>query len=137
MPLGLILSLSVTAVTLVISMAFKIAGKLRLTLPLAYFLIAAVSTFFTDWTDKNEQLVLMGLYVLIGLVVLSWIYSIVKKIRNRASGTQYERNLEQFAAFQIQRAREMGIPLTNIRFDEDGYLLHPETGKPILEVVDE
>ena len=81
MPLGSLfytVSISASVLLLILSLLFKVAGKLRLTLPLLYMVAAVISTFFTDWTSKNEQLVLLGLYVLIGLVFISWIVSLVK-----------------------------------------------------------
>ena len=74
-----ILSISFSVIIFIFSLIFKVAGKLRLTLPLVYFLAATISTFYTDWTTKNEPKVLLGLYILIGLVAISWIYSLIKK----------------------------------------------------------
>ena len=122
-----ILSLSVTVGLLVLSLIFKVAGKLRLSLPIAYLLIASLSTFFTDWTSKNENLVFIGLYILIGLVVLSWIVSLVKTIKQR----KCDRAMEDDIAWQIRRAREMGIPLDTVRFDENNNLIDPRTGEPV------
>jgi len=128
MPIAAILSLCVTAGLLILSFIFRVAGKLRLGIPLIYLLAAVVSTFFTRWTTEHEPLVLMGLYILIGLTVLSWIVSLIKTLRRRKN----EKHLESDAEWQIKRAREMGISLTSIRFDENGSLLHPETGEPIV-----
>ena len=136
MEILVVLSIGITILSIVLSLAFKVAGKLRLGLPLLYFVVAAVSTFFTRWTSEHEQLVLWGLYILIGLVILSWVVTIVKKIKGVTGGRKTDRNLEDFTMLQINRAREMGIPLDNVRFDEDGMLLHPETGKPILGLMD-
>lgn len=127
MTAALILSLSVSALLFLFSLIFKVAGKMRLTLPLIYFIAASISTFFTDWTGKHETLVLIGLYVLIGLVVLSWIYSLIKKIQQK----RHEHFTEDDIAWQIRRAREMGIPLDNITFDSDNNLIDPRTGKPV------
>ena len=128
MLIAAILSLSVTAGLLILSFIFKVAGKLRLGIPLFYLLAAVVSTFFTRWTTEHEPLVLLGLYILVGLTVLSWIFSLIKALRRKKN----EEYLESDAEWQIKRAREMGISLTSIRFDENGSLLHPETGEPIV-----
>lgn len=122
-----VLTLSVTVGLIVLSLAFKVAGKLRLTLPLLYFVVAVISTFFTDWTSKNEQLVLFGLYILIGLVVLSWIFSLIKVIRQKRQN-RYD---EDFISWQIQKAREMGVPLNGVTFDDNQNLIDPRTGKPV------
>ena len=109
---------------------FKVSGKLRLTIPLIYFLTAAVSTLFTDWTSKNEPLVFAGLYVLLALVALSWIVSLVRTIR----GKRYARAFEEDVAWQIQRARELGIPLENILVLEDGTIVDADTRQPVIPV---
>lgn len=128
MELVLILSLCSTILMMILSLIFKVAGKLRLTLPVLYFLAAVVSTFFTDWTSEHEQLVLLGLYILIGLVVLSWIVSLVKTIRRRKS----EKRFEEDVAWQINRARELGIPVDSVLIDDDGTVLDSKTGQPLI-----
>ena len=80
------ISLIITVSLIVLSLAFQIAGKLRLTLPLLYFLIAVVSTFFTDWTSKNEKLVFAGFFVLCGLVMISWMVTLIKAITRKVRG---------------------------------------------------
>lgn len=111
-----------------LSLIFKVGGKLRLTLPIAYLLIAVISTFFTDWTTKNEQYILYGLYILIGLVTLSWIWSLVKKLRSK----KQEHYTESDAAWQIRQAQEMSVPLDNVTFDKNGSLIDPRTGQPVV-----
>ena len=104
--------------------------KTRL-LPLAIYLFAIwVSTFFTDWTLQNKRLVLTGLYILIGVIVLSWIWSLVKKIRVK----RQERFLESDAEWQIRRALDIGVlsPNDTVQFDKQGNLLNPKTGEPII-----
>lgn len=122
-----ILSISFSVIIFIFSLIFKVAGKLRLTLPLIYFLAATISTFYTDWTTKNESKVLLGLYILIGLVALSWMYSLIKKIKSKRSNC-FE---DDFISWQIQRARELGVPLNSITFDEKNNLIDPRTGKPV------
>lgn len=61
MPLGLMLSLSVTLILLVLSFLFKVAGKLRLTLPLIYFLL--VSSILNKWAASHESLAFAILYI--------------------------------------------------------------------------
>ena len=122
-----ILSISFSVIIFTFSLIFKVAGKLRLTLPLIYFLAATISTFYTDWTTKNESKVLLGLYILRGLVALSWMYSLIKKIKSKRSN-RFE---DDFISWQIQRARELGVPLNSITFDEKNNLIDPRTGKPV------
>lgn len=128
MIIAAILSLCLTVGMLLLSLAFKVAGKLRLGIPLLYVIAAAVSTFFTQWTTDHETLVFIGLYIIIGLTVISWIVSLVRAIQRK----QNEKYFEEDVAWQIRRAREMGIPLDKVKFNEQGALLDPRTGKPVI-----
>lgn len=128
MLIAAILSLSMTVGMFILSLIFKVAGKLRLGIPLFYIVAAVISTFFTQWTTDHETLVFIGLYILIGLTVLSWIVSLIKAIQRKRN----EKYFEDDIAWQIQRAREMGIPLDKIKFNDHGDLLDPRTGEPVV-----
>lgn len=128
MPLFALLSLGATALLLFLSIALKITGKLRLTLPFIYLVVAVVSTFFTDWTTKNEQLVLYGLYFLIAISILSWI----KSIKDYISDKRYAKAVEDDVSWQIQQAKERGIPLEDVYVDSQGTLRYSENDKPII-----
>lgn len=127
MLIAIILSFSISIALWVLSIVFKIAGKARLSLPLLYILAASISTLFTDWTTQHEQLVWIGLYILLGLVVFSWIISLVNGIRQRRK----DRFIEEDISWQIQQARKMGVPLDSIVFDENNSLIDPRTGNPV------
>lgn len=127
MPTAIFLCFAISAGLFILSLIFKVAGKTRLTLPLLYFLAAVVSTFFTDWTTRNEKWVLLGLYVLIGLVVISWIVSFIKVLKQKRRN-YYE---EDFIGWQIRKAREMGVPLDRVTFDDNNNLIDPRTGNPV------
>lgn len=73
------ISLIITVFVQVFYLIFKIAQKCKLTLPLVYLLIATISTFFSRWVPEHESLVLTGLYILIGMTVLRWIYALFTK----------------------------------------------------------
>jgi len=132
--LALIGWIGIAILMLILSLAFKVAGKLRLTIPLAYLLIVSFGggIFFPEWVDENEPLLLLGLYILIALVVISWIYSLVKAIRERRAEKRYNEAFKEDVAWQIQRARELGIKVGAIRIQEDGTVVHADTGEPIL-----
>ena len=119
----LIISLGV----FVLSVVFKIAAKLRLTIPALYILAVGVSTVFTDWVGQHEQLILFGLYAQLGVVALSWVVTAVKAIRDRNQGNCEEDDI----AWQIRRARELGVPLDSVRFDNSNNLIDPRTGMPV------
>ena len=121
------IKLIVTLGVFLLSAVFQIAAKLRLTIPVLYILAAGVSTMFTDWVGQHEELILFGLYAQLAVVALSWVVTAVKAIR--------ERNLksceEDDIAWQIRRARELGVPLDSVRFDSSNNLIDPRTGMPV------
>ncbi|CDW99925.1 hypothetical protein [Desulfitobacterium hafniense] len=126
MPFAAIISLCLTAGLLILSFIFKVAGKIRLTIPIICFLL--FSTVLNKWAGEHETLAFIILFSLLGLTVLSWIVSLIKAIRRKRD----EKYLEDDAAWQIRRAREMGVPLDKIQFNENGDLLDPRTGEPVV-----
>lgn len=126
MAIGAIISLWLTVGMFILSIVFKVAGKLRLTIPVLCFLL--FSTVLNKWAEQNKILSSIILFSLLGLTVLSWIVSLIKVIRRKRD----EKYLEDDVAWQIRRAREMGVLLDRIQFNEQGDLLDPRTGKPIV-----
>ena len=114
MPITVMISLVVTVALFLISLLFRIAAKLNLTLPLLYFL--AVSTILNPWAASHEKLAFAILYLLTAFSVLSWITALRRKWQER----QYYKALEEDMAFQINRARQRGIPLDSVHFDSQG-----------------
>lgn len=121
------IKLIVTLGVFLLSAVFQLAAKLRLTIPALYILAAGISTIFTDWVGQHEELILFGLYIQLAVVALSWVVTAAKAIR--------ERNQEGFEeddiAWQLRRARELGVPLDSIRFDSSNNLIDPRTGMPV------
>ena len=134
MGLAAVIYIGITIFTLVLSFAFKVAGKLRLSIPLIYFLVVGFFPPANKWAGENETLAFIVLYALIGLVVLSWIYSLVKTVRQKHRERQYDKALESDVFWQIDRARELGIEVDRITVRDDGTVLHSETGEPILPI---
>ena len=66
---------------------FKLLIKLRLIFPLVY--IALVSTVFVQWTEANQALSMTILYILLGLVALSWLITLWLKIYEKRQYKQY------------------------------------------------
>ncbi|SFH31285.1 hypothetical protein SAMN05660649_04695 [Desulfotomaculum arcticum] len=121
-----LISLCLTVGLLILSFIFKAAGKLRLTIPLLCFLL--FSTVLNKWAVEHETLAHIILFSLLGLTVLSWIASLIKAIRRKRD----EKYFEDDVAWQIRRAREMGVPLDKIQFNAQGDLLDPRTGEPVV-----
>ena len=128
MPLFAVLLLGTTVLLMFISLAMKIAGKLRLTLPFIYLLVAVISTFFTRWTTENEQLVLCGLYATIAISILSWL----KSLKDFISDRRYAKAVEDDVSWQIQQARERGISLDDVYVDSQGTLRYKENNEPMI-----
>ncbi len=126
MPIVAMISLCITLGLFLFSLIFKVAGKLRLTLPIICFLLFA--TVLNKWASEHEALSFIILFSLLGLTVLSWIVSLIKKIRSKRD----EKYFEDDVAWQLRRAREMGVPLDKVQFNEQGDLLDPRTGKPVV-----
>ena len=110
-----------------LSLILRIAAKLRLTIPMLYLLGVGISTVFTDWANQHEQHVLLGLYAQLFLVALSWIVTAVNALRSRMDSDWEEDDI----AWQLRRARELGVPLDSIRFDSSNNLIDPRTGMPV------
>ncbi|KGP76025.1 hypothetical protein JT05_07215 [Desulfosporosinus sp. Tol-M] len=121
-----LISLCLTVGLLILSFIFKAAGKLRLTIPVLCFLL--FSTVLNKWAVEHETLAYIILFSLLGLTVLSWIVSLIKAIRRKRD----EKFFEDDVAWQIRRAREMGVPLDKVQFNEQGDLLDPRTGDPVV-----
>ena len=121
----LLLSLCISIGLAVLSLILKVAGKLRLTIPVLHLLIVSFSTPFNGWVSQHEKLVMAGFYFLLAAVILSWIVTLVRTIRHR-------RFMEEDMIWQIHRAREQGVPMDGITFDENGSLIDPRTGEPVI-----
>lgn len=126
MPIAAVISLCIRAGSFILSFIFKLASKFRLTIPLLCLLLFC--TVLNKWARENEKLAFIILFSLLGLTVISWIVSLIKAIRRRRD----EKYLEDDVSWQIQRAREMGVPLDKIQFNEHGDLLDPRTGQPVV-----
>jgi pilus assembly protein TadC len=126
MPIAALISLCLTVGLFILSLIFRVAGKLRLMVPILCFLLFA--TVSNKWAGEHETLAFIILFSLLGLTVLSWVVSLVKAIRCKRD----EKYFDDDVAWQIRRAREMGLPLDKVQFNEQGDLLDPRTGKPVV-----
>lgn len=111
---ALFLSLTISIVFLLLSLIFRLAGKLRLTLPLFYFLLTA--TLLNKWASSHETLAFAILYILIAFSVISWLISLKKAIQDRG----YYKAIEEDMNWQIAKARANGISLDSVYFDSTG-----------------
>lgn len=77
----LYIPLFILLLMVLLNVIFRIASFTRLTIPVLYAVIIPV--FFPDWLHENETLVTVIWFALIGLVILSWIVTVRRKIRSR------------------------------------------------------
>ena len=89
MPITVMILLVVTVALFLISLLFRIAARLNLTLPLLYFL--AVSTILNPWAASHEKLAFAILYLLTAFSVLSWISALRRKLAGTSILQSYER----------------------------------------------
>lgn len=115
------ISLILTAVLIILSFAFKIAGKLRLGIPLVYFLL--VSTVLNKWAAAHEPLALGILFALIIICVISWLFSLKNFIQEK----RYYKAMKDDMSWQIERARNKGVPLDSVYFDSHGNMRYQDT----------
>ena len=85
-------SIFIFLLMLLLNTIFKIASFLRLGIPLLYALF--VSILFPDFVQEQEMLATAIFFALIGLVVLSWVTTIRKKIRCRQERKQEQYNTD-------------------------------------------
>lgn len=126
MPYAAMISIGLLLVLMILSFLFKIAGKLRLTLPLLYFLL--VATFLNKWAAAHEPLAFAILYGLIALSILSWLFSLKRALQER----RYYKAMEDDVSWQIARARERGISMEDVYFDNHGDMRYKDTNKPVV-----
>ena len=104
--------LIVYIVMMILSLALKIAGKLRLGIPLLYIIL--VCTVLREWADENQTLAIAVFGALMLMVVVSWVLTIIKWVRNLFGGGREEKNMREVLLSQIQQAQANGIPAHNI-----------------------
>ena len=121
MPYTVFISLDISAVLLFLSLIFRLAGKLRLALPLLYFLLTA--TVLNPWAAAHETLAFTILYGLLALSIISWLFSLRNSICNR----RYYKALEKDMSWQVKRARNKGIAMDTVYFDSTGNMRYKDT----------
>ena len=95
-------------VMIFISIVFRLAAVFRLTIPLVYALI--VPTVFHEWYYANQTLANVIWYVLLAAVVLSWVVSLVRKIRGILLQRRENKLLELIMINRIREAQMYGKP---------------------------
>jgi len=121
-----VLSFSITFGIMALSILFKIAGKIHLTLPLLYLLLAA--TVLNKWASSHEVLAFIILFTLVGLSVFKWIRS----LRKNQNEKKYYAAVNKDILWQTERARQLGIPLDSVHFDSKGNMRYNMNNKLVI-----
>lgn len=104
---------------------FKIVSTLRLWPLLLYSLIAAGSLIFTNWVKVNFKWVMIGFFVVLGLIILGWIITI---FTHRAD--------KNMVVNQLCIADQLGIPKSQIVI-KDNVFYDTVTRKPIFDATND
>ena len=86
---------------LFLSILFRLAAVFRLSIPLLYALV--VPTLFSGWYYSHYTLANVIWYILLAVTLLSWVYSLGRKISALVERRRYEKAKEEIL---IQRVRE-------------------------------
>ena len=120
------LSLGITIVLFLLSIIFKLAGKLRLPLPVIYFLL--ISTVLNKWAASHEKLAFIILFGLLSITLISWIVSLYHAIKER----RYMSARADDIKWQLQRSIEMGIPRDAVYIDARGDMRYEDTDESVF-----
>lgn len=126
MPITLILSLSLTALFMLISVLFHIAGKLRLTIPFIYLLLTG--TVLNSWASAHETEAFLILYTLFGLCIFSWL----KSLKGKWNEMQKTKAIKEDILWQTNKAREMGVSLNAVHFDHEGNMRYNQSNEMVF-----
>lgn len=91
---------------ILLSIVFRLAAVFRLTIPLVYALI--VPTIFHEWYYANQTLANVIWYVLLAVVVLSWVVSLVRKVRGILLRRREDKMLELIVLNRMREAQMHG-----------------------------
>ncbi|MBM6663667.1 molecular chaperone GrpE [Flavonifractor plautii] len=95
-------------VMIFLSIVFRLAAVFRLTIPLVYALI--VPTVFHEWYYANQTLANVIWYALLAVVVLSWVVSLVRKVRGILLRRREDKMLELIVRNRMREAQMYGEP---------------------------
>lgn len=121
-----VLSISVTFGIMLLSVLFKLATKIRLTLPLLYLLLT--TTVLNKWASSHEILAFIILFALVGLSVFRWIQSIC----NNQNEKKYYKSVNEDLLWQTERVRQLGIPLDSVHFDSHGNMRYNTNNELVI-----
>ena len=94
------------AAILLLSILFRLAAVFRLSIPLLYALV--VPTLFSGWYYSHYTLANAIWYVLLAVTLLSWVYSLMRKIAALVEQRRYEKAKEEILIQRVLEASRNG-----------------------------
>ena len=85
---------------------FRLALKLRLGIPMLYAVL--MLTVFLDWYRANTALADGIFFGLIGLVALSWVVTLLRRLWDLLEDWREERAMAELLACRVRQARAAG-----------------------------
>ena len=90
----------------VLAILFRLAALTRLTLPLLYTL--SMLTVFHGWYQAHTVLADRILFALVGLVVLSWLLSLIRFVCDLVMQARDDAAAMEYFSYRVRKARERG-----------------------------
>ena len=90
----------------ILAALFRLAALARLTIPLLY--TVSMLTVFRGWYQTHTALADNILFALVGLVVLSWLISLGKRVWSFIQEKREDRAAVEYFAYRVRKARENG-----------------------------
>ena len=90
----------------VLALLFRLAALTRLTIPLLY--TVSMLTVFHGWYQAHTVMADNILFALIGLVVLSWLLSLCKRVWSFIQEKQEDRAAVEYFKYRVRKAKENG-----------------------------
>lgn len=91
---------------------FRLALKLRLGVPMLYIVLAL--TALHDWTRSNPALADGVLFALVGLVALSWVVTLLRRLWELLEDWREERAMADLLANRVRQARASGKNIISV-----------------------
>ena len=85
---------------------FRLAVKLRLGIPMLYAVL--MLTVFHGWYQAHTVLADGIFFALVGLVILSWVVTLLRRLWGMLEDWREERAMAELLAYRIRQARAAG-----------------------------
>lgn len=90
----------------VLALLFRLAALTRLTIPLLY--TVSMLTVFHGWYRAHTALADNTLFVLVGLVILSWLFSLLGRVWSFIQEKRDDRAAVEYFKYRVRKAKEDG-----------------------------